>query len=166
MPTLRTLLLLLTLALLSAGCAGTEEGDLAGLPSELVESASALAEEAESAANEAMNALADASVSFVSPEDGATVTSPVTVEAQAEGVTIEAAGSVNEGAGHLHVVIDEGCVPAGEVIPTGDAFVHLGDGSTTTELELESGEHELCLQLGDGAHVATDVTETITVTVE
>ncbi|WP_114594048.1 DUF4399 domain-containing protein [Euzebya pacifica] len=40
------------------------------------------------------------------------------------------------------------------------------DGSTSAELELEPGEHTLCLQDGDGEHTALDLTDEITVTVE
>lgn len=110
---------------------------------------------------------AAASVAFDRPSDGDSVQSPVTVEMAAEGVTIEPADAgVNEGAGHFHVIIDAGCVQPGEVIPKDDTHHHFGDGSTTTELELEPGEHTLCLQLATGDHVATDLTDTITVTVD
>lgn len=106
------------------------------------------------------------SVSFESPADGAEVASPVQVEMAAEGVTIEpAAEGVNEGAGHFHIVIDAACVPAGEVIPNDDQHRHFGDGSTETELELEPGEHTLCLQVGNGAHEAVGPTDEITITV-
>lgn len=107
------------------------------------------------------------SVSFAGLADGDTVSSPVTVDMTADGVTIEPADAgVNEGAGHLHVMIDTGCVPAGETIPADDAHRHFGDGSTTADLDLEPGEHTLCLQLADGEHVATDITQEITITVE
>lgn len=107
-----------------------------------------------------------ASVSFASPEDGAEVTSPVTVEMEAEGITIEPAGEVREGAGHFHVMVDVGCVERGETIP-GDTegYHHFGKAQTEAELELEPGEHTLCLQVGDGAHTALDLTHEIAVTV-
>lgn len=107
-----------------------------------------------------------ASVSFVSPEDGAEVSSPVQVEMQAEGITIEPADAgVNEGAGHFHIVVDAECVAEGEVIPKDDQHRHFGDGSTQAELELEPGEHTLCLQVGNGAHEALAPTDEITITV-
>lgn len=108
----------------------------------------------------------DASVSFVSPEDGATVTSPVQVEMRAEGFTIEPAGEVTENAGHFHIMVDTEAVPQGEVIPNDDQHIHYGDGSTTASLELEPGEHTLVLQPGNGIHEAYDVTDEITITVE
>lgn len=106
------------------------------------------------------------SVTFVQPEDEATVESPAVVEMAAEGVTVEpAADGVNEGAGHFHVIVDEGCVEPGEVIPSDESHVHFGDGSTTGEIELEPGEHTLCLQFATGDHVASGLTDTVTVTV-
>lgn len=107
-----------------------------------------------------------ASVSFERPSDGDTVETPVTVEMAAEGVTVEPADAgVNDGAGHFHVMIDAECVEPGEVIPKDDTHLHFGDGSTTAELELEPGQHTLCLQFATGDHVASGLTDTITVTV-
>lgn len=108
----------------------------------------------------------DPGVAFAAPADGDTVASPVTVEMEATDLTVEAAGEVNEDAGHMHIMIDTDCVAEGEVIPNDDNHRHFGDGSTSTELELEAGEHTLCLQLADGEHVATSYTDTITITVE
>lgn len=109
----------------------------------------------------------DAEVSFESPSDGATVGSPVTLVMAASGVSLEPGGEVNPGAGHLHVMIDTECVPPGETVPSDESHVHFGaEPLTEREIELEPGEHTLCLQLGDGVHTATDVTETITITVE
>ncbi|CAN5814606.1 hypothetical protein BH23ACT12_BH23ACT12_02810 [soil metagenome] len=108
-----------------------------------------------------------ASVAFTSPEDGASVGSPVKIEMEAEGLTLEPASEgINENAGHLHVMIDTDCVPQGEVIPADDAHVHYGMAQTEAELNLEPGEHELCLQAADGAHVALPITSTISITVE
>jgi hypothetical protein len=107
-----------------------------------------------------------ASVSIASPEDGATVQSPVTVTMEAEGLEIEPAGEVREGAGHLHLMVDADCVSAAETIPADDAHRHLADGSDEVELELEPGEHTLCAQAGDGVHQALDATHEITITVE
>lgn len=53
----------------------------------------------------------------------------------------------------------------GKTIPKDDQHQHFGDGSTEAELELEPGEHTLCLQFADGAHVATGLTDEVTVTV-
>lgn len=106
------------------------------------------------------------SVSFAEPSDGDSVGSPVAVQMEAGDFEIEEAGEVSEGAGHFHIMVDEPCVEAGETIPEDETHLHFGDASTEAEIELEPGEHDLCLQAGDGAHTALDVTDEITITVE
>ena len=114
----------------------------------------------------------DAAASFVSPSDGDTVSSPVEVELAAEGVELAPAGPAVAGEGHLHVMADIGCYETGENIPgpsdedEAEGRFHLGDGSDARELDLEPGTYELCVQLGDGLHIAYGETETITITVE
>ncbi len=109
---------------------------------------------------------AEPSVEFVTPQDGDEVTSPVEVEMEAEGITIEPADAgVNEGAGHFHIMVDTDCVTPGEVMPGDDQHRHFGNGATSAELELEPGEHTLCLQVGDGEHRALEPTDEITITV-
>ena len=95
-------------------------------------------------------------VSFQNLEDGQRVASPVSVVMEAENFTIEPAGEIQEGAGHLHIMIDVPCLAPGEVIPKDDNHRHFGDGSTIADLELAPGEHTLCLQAADGAHVALE----------
>jgi Domain of unknown function (DUF4399) len=104
-------------------------------------------------------------VSIASPEDGTTVGSPFQVKMEADGFAIEPAGEVREGAGHLHLMVDADCLAPGETIPEDEAHLHFGDGSTETELDLPAGQHSLCLQAGDGAHTALDLTDQITITV-
>lgn len=113
------------------------------------------------------DAAEEMSVEIVSPGDGEVVSSPVTFEMSATGIEIEPAGEVNDAAGHFHLMVDVGCVTPGEVIP-GDTegYNHFGKAQTETELELEPGEHTVCLQVGDGVHTALDVTHEITITVE
>lgn len=110
---------------------------------------------------------AEPAASFASPADGDTVTSPVTVEFAAEGVEVAEAGEVVEGEGHFHLHVNTPCTADGETIPGDrDDVMHYGDASTSDQLDLEPGEHTLCVQLGDGAHTAFGATETITITVE
>ena len=107
-----------------------------------------------------------ASVSFVAPIKGAAIAGGVDVELAAEGVTIEPAGEVNSGAGHFHVIADQGCVAVGDPIPRDVDHVHLGKGQPEGVLYLGPGTHELCVQVGDGAHVASDVTVTVEVGID
>lgn len=114
----------------------------------------------------ANGAAGSASVSITSPADGATVTSPVTVDMSASEFIIEPAGTVRAGAGHFHLMINEPCVPTGELIPSDETHIHYGDAQTTAELDLEPGEYTICLQAGNGVHTALDLTDTITIVVE
>jgi hypothetical protein len=108
-------------------------------------------------------------VSFTSPENGATVSSPVHVEWAAENFTVEPAGEVRDGAGHLHVVVNADCLGPGQLVPSDETHLHFGKAQMEADVELPPGEHKLCLQAADGAHVTLDgegLTDTITVTVE
>ena len=106
------------------------------------------------------------SVSFASPDDGAEVANPVAVRFATHEFTLEPAGEVHEHAGHLHVMIDVPCVEPGQPIPRDAQHVHFGKGQTEGKLDLEAGEHQLCLQAGDGAHTALAMTDEITVKVD
>lgn len=109
---------------------------------------------------------------FVSPQDGETVSSPVTVRFGLEGMGVAPAGIEHEGTGHHHLLIDvdEDNRPSMNMpLPTTDHVVHFGGGQTETEIELEPGEHTLQLLLGDHRHVPHEpavMSEKITITVE
>jgi hypothetical protein len=93
-------------------------------------------------------------VFFTNINDGDTVDSPVTVQWSAENFIIEPAGEVRDGAGHLHIMVNVPCIPAGEIILADDNHLHYGMGQTEATLELPPGEYTLCLQAGDGIHAA------------
>ena len=110
-----------------------------------------------------------AKVTFVEPKNGATVSSPVTVKMAAENFTVEPAGEVKAGAGHLHITVDSECTPAGQVVTKDDAHLHYGKGQVEATLDLSAGPHTLCLQAGDGAHIAlpgAGMTQKINITVK
>jgi len=106
-------------------------------------------------------------VSFVEPSDGARVTSPFTVRMATEGLTVEPAGTVREGHGHHHILVDTPLPPLGLPIPSDDRHRHFGQGQTETTLDLPPGEHTLTLLFAGGDHVpyAPAVSRTIKVTV-
>lgn len=106
-----------------------------------------------------------ASVAVEAPADGGTTPSPVIVEMTSTDFTIAPAGTIEEGTGHFHLMINVPCVAPGQVIPADDNHFHYGDGSTTAELDLAPGEYTLCLQAGDGIHTALDLTDTVSFTV-
>jgi hypothetical protein len=94
-------------------------------------------------------------VMFFKPLDGATVSSPFVVGWAASGLIIETAGqSIRSNAGHLHLLIDEQFIDAGQGIPMDDTHRHFGKGETGTQLTLPPGEYTLRLQMADGSHVA------------
>ena len=108
------------------------------------------------------------SVRFVTPVDGAVVSSTFGVEMAAEGLTIEPAGEINENAGHFHISIDADFVVPGELVPFDEQHLHFGQGQMTTTLDLEPGVHSLRLQVANGAHIALEgeaYRDVITVTV-
>ncbi|MDS0219917.1 DUF4399 domain-containing protein [Haloarcula sp. S1AR25-5A] len=146
-----------------AGCSDEQAGGGAGTPTRTEPETDA----AETTTEEYRNGVEpDANVSVAVPEGGATLTNPsVQWRATAEGVTIEAAGEVTSGAGHYHVIVDTDPVTPGETIPTDDAHIHYGTGQQDGVLELEPGEHTLHLQVGDGAHTAMALTDSVDVTV-
>ncbi|MPZ89411.1 MAG: DUF4399 domain-containing protein [Nitriliruptorales bacterium] len=115
---------------------------------------------------------ADAQATFTSPSDGDVVSSPVQVEMATEGITVAPAGDPVVGEGHLHVIVDQGCLEDGEVVPgpsdsaEAEGYHHFGDGSTSGEIDLEPGTYELCLQIADGPHRVYGSADEITITVE
>lgn len=93
-------------------------------------------------------------VYFAEPIDGSTVTSPVHVVMAARGVKVAPAGTMEEGTGHMHVMVDAPFVKAGKVIPNDEHHIHYGDGSTEADLDLKPGKHTLRLEFADGEHKA------------
>ena len=94
----------------------------------------------------------EAKVFFKSPENGATVTSPVSFVMGVEGMKVAPAGEVKAGEGHHHVIIDGGPVKEGDVIPADATHVHFGKAQTEASIPLPPGKHSLTLQFADGAH--------------
>lgn len=118
-----------------------------------------------------------ARVYFVNLENGATVSSPVTVVFGLEGMGVAPAGTEKEKTGHHHILIDrapmgEGPDGAEELtygVPADDNHKHFGGGQTQVTLDLAPGEHTLQLVLGDLNHVPHNppvVSDQITITVE
>jgi hypothetical protein len=106
---------------------------------------------------------------IVSPEDGATVTSPVTVVFGLEGFGVAPAGTQHEAAGHHHLIIDAPLPDLTQPIPATENYRHFGGGQTQATVELPPGEHTLQLLLGDHGHVPHDppiYSEVVTITVE
>ncbi|MEO3430207.1 DUF4399 domain-containing protein [Pelagibius sp. CAU 1746] len=109
---------------------------------------------------------------FISPQDGATVSSPVTVRFGLKGMGVAPAGTEKEKTGHHHLLIDApapGGAALNEPIPADDHHKHFGGGQTETGIELAPGEHSLQLVLGDWSHIPHNppvMSERITITVK
>lgn len=149
---------------------------LAACGSQAPETADEATEEAatdEAATEEPMGAASDAPrVFFQNIEDGGTYTSPLNLEFGVENYEIAPVveGENPEGVGHYHLAIDVECWPQGEIIPQGQqGYIHFGTGDSSIDVQLEPGEHTLCLQIGDGLHRVPEIpglTHQVTITVE
>jgi hypothetical protein len=121
-------------------------------------------------ASEPTPSPAGAEVYFITPKDGATVSSPVTIQFGLKGMGIAPAGVQFENTGHHHLLIDTD-VPAdkSQPLPTSDKVVHFGKGQTETGVKLAPGKHTLQLVLGDHSHIPHNppvVSQKITITVK
>jgi len=104
---------------------------------------------------------------IVSPANGATVSSPVTIQFGLDGMEVAPAGTGHANSGHHHLIVD-GELPALDQ-PMGNQVKHFGKGQTETTLELSPGQHTLQLIMGDKMHTphATPIiSEKITITVK
>lgn len=111
-----------------------------------------------------------AAVYFVTPLDGQTLSSPVTVRFGLEGLGVAPAGVERKDTGHHHLLVDLDELPtSGQPIPADERHIHFGGGQTQTTLELPPGEHTLQLLMGDHLHVPHEppvVSDKITITVK
>ncbi|MEL6808811.1 MAG: DUF4399 domain-containing protein [Pseudomonadota bacterium] len=119
----------------------------------------------------------NARVYFVGLEDGATVSSPVTIVFGLEGMGVAPVGTEVDNTGHHHLLLNRPPIGEGEEgadellfgLPADENHVHFGGGQTQTTLDLPSGTHTMQLVLGDLNHVPHDppvVSDVITITVE
>ncbi len=106
---------------------------------------------------------------FISPRNGATVKSPVTVRFGLKGMGIAPAGVKFDNTGHFHLLIDsEPPTNMAAPLPATDKLLHFGKGQTETSLTLAPGKHTLQLLLADQNHIPHDppvISQKITITV-
>jgi len=97
---------------------------------------------------------ADASVYFITPLDGQTVSSNVTVKFGLNGMGVSPAGIEKKNTGHHHILIDTDTLPNMLApLPATDKIKHFGGGQTETQLTLSPGKHTLQLVLGNHQHI-------------
>ena len=112
---------------------------------------------------------AGASVFFITPADGNTVSNPINIEFGITGMDVVKAGNNKPNSGHHHLLIDTDLPDLGLPIPADEHRVHFGDGSVSTQISLPPGEHKLQMLLGDHLHIPHNPPLTsaqITITVE
>lgn len=118
----------------------------------------------------AMEAIpANAKVFFVSPADGAELTSPFKVEMGVEKMSVDTAnGKIKPASGHHHILIGLDSVAAGTVVPKDSTHLHYGNAQTSTELKLNPGTYKLTIQFADALHrsYGSKLTKSITVKVK
>jgi hypothetical protein len=110
----------------------------------------------------------DVELYFISPQDGATLSNPVTVRFGLRGMGVAPAGVAMQDTGHHHLLIDTDPPPFDRPIPADANHVHFGKGQTEATVTLEPGRHRLQLLLGDHLHVPHDppvLSKPVTITV-
>lgn len=167
--TIRILILSATFLILAA-CGQKAADEAAAAPADTGADPAIASETATEPAAMPRTASADgASVFFIMPADGATVSNPITIEFGIAGMDVVKAGNNQPHSGHHHLLIDTGLPDLGLPIPADENHVHFGDGSSSTEITLPPGEHSLQMLLGDHLHIPHNpplVSEQITISVE
>ncbi|HDR29619.1 DUF4399 domain-containing protein [Rhodovulum sp.] len=108
---------------------------------------------------------------IIAPEEGVTVSNPVTIRFGLDGMGVAPAGVDHMGTGHHHLIIN---VPQegydfSVAVPADDNHIHFGGGQTEVTLDLPAGAHTLWLLLGDAAHLPHEppvMSEPVSVTVQ
>ena len=94
-----------------------------------------------------------ASVYFITPLDGESVSDNVTVRFGLENFGVAPAGIQINQTGHHHLIIDADLPPLDQPIPANNNYVHFGKWQTEVEIDLSKGTHTLQLLLGDFRHI-------------
>lgn len=106
---------------------------------------------------------------FITPQNGETVSSPLTVKFGLKGMGVAPAGIAIDGTGHHHLLVDVDLKKPDGPIPADANHLHFGKGQTETTIQLAPGQHTLQLVLGDHLHVPHQpavMSQKITVTVK
>lgn len=91
---------------------------------------------------------------IISPINGESVTSPITVKFGVKGMSIVPAGVNKAMSGHHHLLINVNKLPDMSMpIPANKNYLHFGKGQTEASIILPKGKHTLQLLLGNYMHV-------------
>jgi hypothetical protein len=109
----------------------------------------------------------EASVTIVSPVDGAVISDTVRIQLGANGLTmVPATGQRVEGEAHHHLFIDIDPTADTVMIPKDERIRHLGTGADTVSLVLTPGTHRIIAVAAWGDHVPVAGARRDTVTFE
>jgi len=95
-------------------------------------------------------------VFFLSPKDGATVSTKFKVKFGVEGMKIRPAGEAltEKTSGHHHLIVNGTAITENMVVPVDEKHIHYGKGQTEAEVTLLPGEYTLTMQFADGSHIS------------
>ena len=111
----------------------------------------------------------NAELYFVSIDDGAKLSNPVTVRFGLKNMGVAPAGIQYENTGHHHLLIDTDLPSLDLPLINDENHRHFGKGQTEATLDLPPGVHTLQLLLGDFAHIPHEsavISRQITITVK
>ena len=106
------------------------------------------------------------SVFFPNLKDGQKIPSSFVMQMGVKGMKLKPAGTLEEGSGHHHLVINSNFIEKGKVVPADEKHIHFGKAQTEYELKLKPGKHSLTLQFADGAHQSYGKSLSKTISVE
>lgn len=105
----------------------------------------------------------DITMEIKMPQDGATVTSPFTLDVVASGIEIASPEAMNGGDAHYVAFVDEEPVLEGETAPSEPDVIHFA--FDLLELDLAPGEHTITVILADNDSVRLDDAPVVAVAV-
>ncbi len=121
------------------------------------------------AVENSMEEVESASVTIVTPMNGAQISGTQINVNLSSTVPILPAGDLTEGTGHHHLSLNAELTPADQPVPTvPGSIVHMGDASATFTFEdVEPGDYTMIAVVADGVHVPLQpwVVDTVTFTV-
>ena len=80
------------------------------------------------------------------------LSSPINLDFGVEGFELAPFGSLLEGVGHHHLLVNRDSIMEGAVILGDVKYIYFGDNEMRGTIELELGNHLLTLQFADGVH--------------
>lgn len=111
--------------------------------------------------------LATSGPSFVNPEHGADLLSPVNFRIDPGDVDPTGETVPADAGGRFHLLVDRECVANGDPLPVGEEGHHAFErDATELTVELPAGAHQVCVQFGNAFDVAYYATDEMTISVQ